>query len=145
MRRTLTSALGAIALAALASGAAHAAPAKVGTDAFKIRSTQDLVDLCSPSDPSDPLYDDAINFCHGFVHGAWQYHQAEANGPEGRRIVCPPDPPPTRSEAIAMFLDWTRTHSQYMSEPAVETMFRFLTEKWPCAEPAAAKKKGAAK
>lgn len=145
MRRTLTSALAAIALAAFAGGAAHAAPAKVGTDAFKIRSTQDLVDLCSPSDPSDPLYDDAINFCHGYVSGAWQYHQAEVNGPKGQALVCWPDPPPTRSESIAMFVTWARAHTQYMSEPAVETMFRFLTEKWPCAAPAAAKKKGAAK
>ena len=59
---------------------------------------------------SDPLYASAIHFCHGFVSGAWQYHNSEESGPKGHRLVCPPDPPPTRNDAIAMFVAWSATH-----------------------------------
>lgn len=115
---------------AMSPGAAGAA---LTEDDFFIKSAQDLVDLCS-ADPADPLYGEAIHFCHGFASGAWQYHEAQANGPEGVRIVCPPDPPPTRNQAIASFVVWAGAHPQYMVEPAVEALFRFLSEKWPCSK-----------
>lgn len=127
---------------ALASLLASPVSAELSHEPFRIPDTKSLLVLCGAA-TNDPLYDDAINFCHGYVAGAWQYHQAQANGPEGRRIVCPPDPPPTRSEAIAMFLEWAGGHPQYDAEPAVETLFRFLVEKYPC--PDTAEKKGAAK
>lgn len=130
---------------AVALGMALASPAvqaELTTEPFTIRSAQDLVDLCA-ADASDPLYDDAINFCHGFASGAWQYHQAQANGPEGRRLVCPPDPAPKRADAVAMFVTWMGSHPEHKAEPAVEALFRFLIEKWPCPEPPAAKKGGA--
>jgi hypothetical protein len=31
-----------------------------------------------------------------------------------------------------MFLAWARQNPQTMSEPAVESLFKFLTAKWPC-------------
>lgn len=132
-------------LAGLAAAVALAAPAsaQLGREPFMIRSTQDLVDLCK-ADPSDPLYDDAINFCHGFAAGAWQYHEAQANGPKGHRLVCLPEPPPKRADALAQFLTWASAHPEHMKEPAVESLFRFLIEKWPCPE-AAATKKGTSK
>ena len=122
----------ALALATAAPGAARAAFEK---EDFQIRSAQDLVDLCAVK-PDDALYSAAIHFCHGFVSGAWQYHQAQANGPTGVRFVCLPEPPPTRDEAVALFIAWSGTHADRMAEPAVEAMFRFLSEKYPC--PAAA-------
>jgi len=121
----------AAAVALLGAGAAGAAP--LNTEQFKIRSTQDLVDLCA-ADSSTPLGRDGINFCHGFVSGAWHYHQAQANGPHGERIVCPPDPPPTRTDAITQFVAWAAAHPEHMTDPPVETLFRFLVEKWPCPE-----------
>jgi hypothetical protein len=123
-------------LAAAAVASPLAAGAALTEDDFYIRSAQDLVDVCS-SPESDPLNDAADHFCHGFVAGAWQYHQAQANGPEGVRLVCPPDPPPTRNEVVAGFVSWAGTHSQYMAEPAVDTLFRYLVELAPC--PGAAK------
>lgn len=121
----------------------QAARAEFETEDFRIRSAQDLVDLCSVA-TSDPLYASAIHFCHGFVSGAWQYHLSEANGPKGHRLVCPPEPPPTRDQAVAMFVAWSATHADKLSEPAVDALFRFLIEKYPC--PAAAPaKKGASK
>lgn len=114
--------------------AAFMAPSLAGAvtpEDFKIDTAQDLVDVCS-TPPSDPSYVAAINFCQGYMVGAFDYHVASNAGPEGKLLVCLPKPPPTRNEAIAMFLEWAKAHPQYMSEEAVDAEFRFLTEMWPC-------------
>jgi hypothetical protein len=125
------------ALAVVGCTIAMVAPVVAGAalteDDFYIKNAQDLVDLCSAPE-SDPLEDVATHFCHGFASGAWQYHEAQANGPKGVRLVCPPDPPPTRNEVIAGFVTWAGNHPQHMSEPAVEALFRYLVERAPCSK-----------
>jgi hypothetical protein len=98
---------------------------------FEVKTTQDLLDLCTAS-AKDPLYNQAVNFCHGFLVGAYQYYAAAAAGPDGVKLVCFPEPPPTRNEAIGKFIEWAKAHPQYMQERPVETEFRFLVETWPC-------------
>ena len=98
---------------------------------FKVDTAQDIIDLCTtPAD--DPSYIAAIHFCQGYLVGAYDYHVAANAGPEGDPLVCLPNPPPSRNEAIQMFIDWAKEHPEYMKEEAVEAEFRFLTEKWPC-------------
>lgn len=145
MHKTLRTQRGAtwFALVAVAALLPQVARAEFETEDFRIRSAQDLVDLCAVK-TDDPLYASAIHFCHGFVSGAWQYHNSEESGPTGQRLVCPPEPPPTRDQAIAMFVTWSATHTDKLSEPAVDALFRFLIEKYPCPVPAPAKK-GASK
>ena len=117
------------------------AQAEFTVEDFYVRSAQDLVDICSVvTDSKDYLA--AVQFCRGFVSGAWQFHEAQANGPDGKRFACPPEPPPSRDQAIAMFVAWSGTHPDRMAEPGVEALFRFLTEKYPCPQAAAAKKGG---
>ena len=98
---------------------------------FEAKTTQDIIDLCTAS-PDDPLYHQAINFCHGYLIGAYHYYEASKSGPAGLQLVCKPDPGPSRNESIAMFIDWAKAHPQYSGEPPVETEFRFLMDKWPC-------------
>jgi len=98
---------------------------------FQAQTTEDLINLCTAT-PDDPLYQQAVNFCHGYLVGAYAYYQAESAGPKGTKLVCLPDPPPSRNEAIKMFIEWAKAHPQYMKERPVETEFRFLMEKWPC-------------
>jgi hypothetical protein len=47
-------------------------------------------------------------------------------------MVCLSDPPPSRDEAIQMFIEWAKERPQYMKESPVETEFRFLMETYPC-------------
>lgn len=103
----------------------------VSEDDFEIQATENLLNLCT-APPGDSLYHQAVNFCHGFLVGAYHYHVAESNGPQGVKLVCLPDPPPSRNEAIDMFIQWAKARPQYWKEEAVETEFRFLIEKWPC-------------
>jgi Rap1a immunity proteins len=101
-------------------------------DQFRVRSTADLVEICS-TPPNDSLYAAALAFCHGFAVGAYQYYRASVSGPAGKPFVCVPEtPPPTRTEGLQMFVAWAREHPQNMGEPAVETFFRWLATTWPC-------------
>ena len=98
---------------------------------FEVRTTKDLVNLCT-ADPDDPLYHQAINFCHGYLVGAYHYYEAMSSGPKGIKFVCPPDPEPTRNETIGKFIDWAKSQPQHWEETPVETEFRFLMETWSC-------------
>ena len=98
---------------------------------FEVQTTENLINLCTVA-TDDPLYHQAINFCHGFLVGAYRYYEAAGSGPAGLKLVCLPDPPPSRNDSFAMFVEWVKAHPQYLKEKAVETEFRFLMEKWPC-------------
>jgi hypothetical protein len=98
---------------------------------FEVQTTENMINLCTAS-PDDPLYHQAINFCHGFLVGAYRYYEAAGSGPAGLKLVCLPDRPPSRNNMIDMFIEWAKAHPQYLKENPVETEFRFLMEKWPC-------------
>ena len=98
---------------------------------FEAQTTENLINLCTAS-PDDPLYHQAINFCHGYLVGAFHYYEAHTSGPDAIKFVCPPDPTPSRNDAIDMFIEWAKAHPQHWREAPVETEFRFLMEKWPC-------------
>lgn len=98
---------------------------------FEVKTAQDLVDLCSVSS-SDPLYPHAVNFCHGYVVGAYHYHEAAAQAKYGTKFVCIPDSAPSRNEIIAMFVKWAGDNPQYMTVLPVNAQFRFLEEMYPC-------------
>jgi hypothetical protein len=104
----------------------------VTKDNFLIRNTEDLVALCAVS-KDDPNYVAAIHFCHGFGAGAYRYYLATVSGPGTKPFVCLPDPPPSREAALQEFVTWAKANPQYNNESAVESLFRFLTNKWPCA------------
>ena len=103
----------------------------VTTQDFEVKTTGNFLNLCSASS-DDPYYTAAINFCQGYLVGAFHYYVAENTGPDKKPMICFPDPAPTRNEAIKMFIDWAKAHPEYMNEKPVETEFRFLMTTWPC-------------
>jgi hypothetical protein len=98
---------------------------------FEVETTENFINLCTTS-VDDPLYNHALNFCHGYFAGAYHYYDAISSGPKGVQLVCLSDPSPSRNDTIVMFIEWVKAHPQYLGEKAVETQFRFLMEKWPC-------------
>ena len=119
MRRLALVALFVIAAPVLAGGPPH----------FEVRNTSDLVTLCATA-PGDAQYTSAIAFCHGFGTGAYRYYEAATEAED--RFVCPSTPGPSRAEVLDEFLAWTKTHPEHMDKPAVNTLFRFLAERFPC-------------
>jgi len=130
MMRTLICAL-IVAVLVVPCAAQDAAKKRVTRDDFLVKTTQQLLNLCTACQ-DDPHYKEAIHFCYGYLIGAYHYYVAANAGPDGKKLVCPPDPPPTRTEAIKMFIEWAKKHPEYAQDPPVETEFRFLMEEWPC-------------
>jgi hypothetical protein len=96
---------------------------------FQLKTGADLVELCSTPD-GDPLQPNALGMCHGFLAGAYQYY--DATEPASNRFVCAPNPPPTRTEVMDGFVTWARAHPQNLVEGAVNALFRYLDEAYPC-------------
>jgi len=113
----------------LLSGAPASA---VEPDKFLVRTTADLVALCA-ADPNQENYVAALHFCHGFASGAYQFYSTIAAAIPNERFVCPPNPPPTRTAAINEFVAWTKQNPNFDSAPPVDSMFRFLGTRYPCA------------
>lgn len=103
----------------------------VTSDNFLVRSTSDYVALCETGQ-RDANYVAAIHFCQGFANGAWQYYLAVARNDPSSRFVCVSDPAPSRDQVIAAYLTWVRANPAQMSEPAVESIFRYLGTTYPC-------------
>ena len=104
----------------------------VEADNFRATTTGDLVVLCT-ADPAAPNYTAAVHFCHGFASGAYQYYALLAAAVPDARYVCVPDPPPSRTEAIEGFVEWARRNPNFTTNNPVDSIFRYLSERYPCA------------
>ena len=110
------------------------ARAAVTDEDFVLATTQNLVNLCSVS-ASDPRAKEAIQMCEGYMLGAYHFYLATNTGKGDRgdmRLVCMPNPTPSRNEVAGMFVEWARANPQYMKEAPVDSEFRFMSTKWPC-------------
>ena len=107
------------------------AKANVTDEDFVAQKTQNIINLCTAS-TDDPRHREAVHFCEGYLVGAYHYYQSVSGNNQDLKIVCFPEPKPTRNEAISLFISWAQKHPEYMNERPVETEFRFLSEKWPC-------------
>jgi Rap1a immunity proteins len=107
------------------------AGAAVTDEDFALSTTQNLVNLCSVS-ASDPRAKEAIQMCEGYMLGAYHYYLATNSGKNDMRLVCMPNPTPSRNEVAGMFVEWAKANPQYMKEAPVDSEFRFMSARWPC-------------
>ena len=107
------------------------AAAEVTEDNFRLRNGGDLVALCAVGD-TDPLRTAAIHMCHGFGAGAYQRLHALTGHQRLPRLVCAPDPPPTRNEALVAFVAWARRNPQHLGDQPADLLGRFLVATYPC-------------
>ncbi|MFP5512940.1 MAG: Rap1a/Tai family immunity protein [Alphaproteobacteria bacterium] len=119
--------LGIVAAAAVAS-AQTPAPSEGN---FQVKNTGDLLKLCEAK-PVDSTGIAALHFCQGFAVGAYQYYQIAAAAEGKRPLFCPPNPPPSRNDAIAAFVTWAQQNPGALSLPPVEGLFRYLAQRYPC-------------
>jgi len=99
-------------------------------EAFYLKTTQDLVDLCS-IDKGHPLYEKGIAFCYGYVTGAMNFYGAIAPSPKVPKIICSDHVIP-RATMVQVFLDWANTAPQHLTEPPIDGLVRAAVDKWPC-------------
>lgn len=103
--------------------------AQAASDEFRIRHTADLISVCTKA-PSEPIYASAIAFCHGILSGAYGYY--DASTPTSDRFVCAKQPYPKRSKVMNDFVAWAKTRPQHMPNHAIDTLFIYLAEAYPC-------------
>jgi hypothetical protein len=109
----------------LLAGAAQAA----APQQYSLTSAEHLALVCAPqSSQADAAT--AAAFCHGVLAGAYGYF--EASTPAADRFICSPDPRPTRAQVANGFVAWMKAHPQYNKDPAIDTLFRFAAEAYPC-------------
>jgi Rap1a immunity proteins len=95
---------------------------------LQARTAGELAELCA-ANPKDPQGDAKINFCHGFAQGAILVEQRRT---EGKKLFCFPSPAPTRTATMGEFGTWVRASSEHRTQPAIEGLFQFLGERYPC-------------
>ena len=117
------------AIAAMATLAMSTSAYAQKAEHYQIRHAADLAAVCS-TPPSAADYATAIAFCHGILVGAWGYYVA-STAPIDREI-CSSDTTLTRAKVADAFVAWVRARPQYMQGGAVDTLFRFAAETYPC-------------
>lgn len=108
--------------------------AAVTQENFQLRTGNDLVALCTV-DKDDPMGAAAIHMCHGFGVGAYQMIQALTRHEKMSKLVCPPNPAPSRNEAVAAFVVWAHGHTELLGNPPAEVVGRYLITSYPCPTP----------
>jgi Rap1a immunity proteins len=98
---------------------------------FELHNTADLVAVCS-SPAGDPMVQAATGFCEGFMVGVYQTLREEQEA-LSRRFFCIPNPPPSRSQAIADFVAWARANPSVQSEMPADAVLHYLEQRFPCA------------
>ena len=98
-------------------------------DHYKLTTAADLAKVCStPASARDAVA--ATAFCHGVLAGSYGYFVATT--PAADRFVCPPTPAVTRAHVAMAFSDWVKAHPQYENQGAIDALFRFAAEAYPC-------------
>jgi hypothetical protein len=120
----------ALTLSALALTSLGSARAAVTEANFHMQTAGDLVALCSATQ-DDPLATAAIHFCQGFAVGAYQTLSGLQAGMR-QKLFCPPQPTPSRNQAIANFVGWIKANPSAMAEPPADALADYLITRFPC-------------
>jgi hypothetical protein len=129
--RRLSTGSGVVIILALLCGFASSGRSAPTEETFTVPTTSALADLCADTSPSDPMMTAAQNFCHGYMVGA--YHVLlQVNAARRKPAFCVPTPPPTRSQAIAAFVQWVRANPGQAGQPPADGVFAFLMQRFPC-------------
>jgi hypothetical protein len=118
----------AVVCAVLLPGSSRAA---VTEDTFKLQTTGDLVALCSDV-PPDPMSTAALNFCHGFALGVFRVLDEEAAAQPSHRMFCASKPGPSRTQAIADFVEWAKANPNVMPQQPADGLVAYLVKTFPC-------------
>ena len=110
---------------------APAQAASVTAEDFRVRTTGDLIRLCSAS-ADDPLYPAARGFCLGYLDAAHDYHAALTAGKSFSPIACP-EGEVTRDQVVEVVVEWAGDNRNMLDrEGAMHGVMRAVAIEWPC-------------
>lgn len=107
------------------------ARADIKAENFLLKTTADLIALCSADGKGK---DDvaAIHFCHGYLVGLTQFHAVVNKIFEGKIYCVNDENRPSRNDAIAMFLKWGKSNTQFHNELPLNGLLKWAAEAYPC-------------
>jgi hypothetical protein len=132
--------LGGVALGVALAAGTTIASAAVTESQFPPRTVRDLIEICAPA-KDDPMMTAAINYCHGFAEGAVVVEEAHEGHRDVRKLFCLPSPPPPHGSEITKFTAWANARPSRLDDPAVDGMFIYLAETYPCPQAATRKRR----
>lgn len=94
---------------------------------LKVNTASDLAELCG-ANPKEAASDAKINYCHGFAQGAVDVELRRAGD---KKPFCLA-PGTSRSATLTEFVNWVRALPDHRSMNALDGLFRFLGERFPC-------------
>ena len=108
-------------------------PAKAALTAaqFPPATVRDLIAICSPAQ-DDPMMTAAVNYCHGYAEGAVIVEEAHESQRRARKLFCLPTPRPPSGKELVDFTAWANAEPSRLNQPAVDGMFLYLAQKYPC-------------
>ncbi len=113
-------------------------PATAATPAnYDVRTAADLVAICS-TEPGDAVASAATGFCHGYVVGVYRTLEEIQQAKPSSRMFCPPAVRPSRTQAIAAYVAWTRARPEELAKVPMESITDYLAASYPCGAPAGA-------
>lgn len=98
------------------------------TISLHAQTAGELAALCA-APPGSPAADTKFNFCEGFAQGAIDDRMSIV---DGKRPFCFPNPTPKRPATMREFVSWVRVDPARLRLPAIEGLFTFLSERFPC-------------
>jgi hypothetical protein len=107
--------------------------ANVTEENFRLDTTRDLIALCGVRE-GDPRAVAAIHMCHGYVMGLVHFNIVMGKVLEGSVYCIEDGERPTRDQAIAMLVDWSRAHPEHDGKEAVDGVLQWAAETYPCDE-----------
>lgn len=110
-------------------------------DNFEVRSTSDLVAICS-EDQHDMTSAAAMRSFHGYVMGVFRAIERVQQAQPSMRMFCMPPSPPSRVSAIAVFVDWAKARPDEMQKHSTGGIADFLAANYPCPADNAAASRG---
>jgi len=100
---------------------------------FTLDTMTDLVALCGV-DAEDPNAVAAIHMCHGYLIGLVHFHIVMGRALEGDIYCMEEEARPSRDQAVAMLVEWSRVHPEHGSLEAVDGVLKWAAETYPCGE-----------
>jgi|APCry1669189034_1035192.scaffolds.fasta_scaffold11734_3 hypothetical protein len=92
-----------------------------------VLSTQEFITSCK-----SPANADSRNFCLGYATGLYDTYLATRHPSMAKPFICVKQPGPTRDAVIGDFIKWVDAKPALLSNPAADSVLRFLAERFPC-------------
>jgi hypothetical protein len=96
-----------------------------GAQAANMISTQELLQDCKGTNGT-------FITCEIYGQAVYDTYLVTRNPKSAPEFICVKQPAPTRKEVIQEYVKWAEANTKYATEPAADTILRFLAGKFPC-------------